>query len=60
MDRIEERSRGDGREARLAAIEGRLDEIARDVASCAPRSTPGQAGAAGAGAPDRQRALSAS
>jgi hypothetical protein len=33
MDRIEERARGDAGEGRLAAIEGRLDEIARDVAS---------------------------
>ena len=33
MDRIEERSRGDAAEARLAAIEGRLDEIAADVAA---------------------------
>ena len=33
MDRLEERARGGGPEGRLAAIEGRLDEIARDVAS---------------------------
>ena len=33
MDRLEERARDGGAEARLAAIEGRLDEIARDVAS---------------------------
>jgi hypothetical protein len=33
MDRIEERARGGGAEDRLAAIEGRLDEIARDVAA---------------------------
>ena len=33
MDRLEERTRPDGSEARLTAIEGRLDEIARDVAS---------------------------
>jgi hypothetical protein len=33
MDRIEERAREGGAEGRLAAIEGRLDEIARDVAS---------------------------
>ena len=33
MDRLEERTRPDGSETRLTAIEGRLDEIARDVAS---------------------------
>ncbi|HEU0024277.1 MAG TPA: hypothetical protein VFQ12_06585 [Thermoleophilaceae bacterium] len=33
MDRVEERARGDAGEARLAAIEGRLEEIARDVAA---------------------------
>ena len=33
MDRLEERAREGGGEGRLAAIEARLDEIARDVAS---------------------------
>ena len=43
MDRIEERSRGDAAEARLAAIEGRLDEIAADVAVLRAAIDPGQA-----------------
>ncbi len=43
MDRIEERSRGDAAEARLAAIEGRLDEIAADVAALRAAIDPGQA-----------------
>jgi hypothetical protein len=43
MDRIEERSRGDAGEARLAAIEGRLDEIAADVAALRAAIDPGQA-----------------
>ena len=33
MDRLEERAREGGGDTRLAAIEGRIDEIARDVAS---------------------------
>jgi chromosome segregation ATPase len=33
MDRLEERLRSDAAEGSLAAIEGRLDEIARDLAS---------------------------
>ena len=43
MDRIEERSRGGAAEARLAAIEGRLDEIAADVAALRAAIDPGQA-----------------
>ena len=43
MDRIEERSRGDAGEARLAAIEGRLDEIAADVAALRAAIDPGEA-----------------
>ena len=43
MDRIEERSRGDAGEARLAAIAGRLDEIAADVAALRAAIDPGQA-----------------
>jgi hypothetical protein len=33
MDRLEERARGDDADAGLRAIEGRLDDIARDVAA---------------------------
>ena len=43
MDRIEERTRGGAAEARLAAIEGRLDEIAADVAALRAAIDPGQA-----------------
>jgi hypothetical protein len=43
MDRLEERGRDGGVEARLAAIEGRLDEIARDVASLRASAEPGDA-----------------
>jgi predicted nucleic acid-binding Zn-ribbon protein len=43
MDRLEERSRGETGEARLAAIEGRLDEIARDVAALRASVDPGHA-----------------
>ena len=42
MDRIEERSRGGAAEARLAAIEGRLEEIAHDVAAVRAAIDPGQ------------------
>jgi hypothetical protein len=42
MDRIEERSRGGAAEARLAAIEGRLEEIAQDVAAVRAAIDPGQ------------------
>jgi septal ring factor EnvC (AmiA/AmiB activator) len=41
MDRIEERGRDDAAEARLAAIEARLDEIARDVATLRASLEPG-------------------
>ena len=54
---VEERARRRRRRgAGLTAIEGRLDEIARDVASLRAVDRPGPAaGAARAGAPDRQR-----
>ncbi len=42
MDRIEERSRGGAAEARLAAIEGRLEEIAHDVAALRAAIDPGE------------------
>jgi hypothetical protein len=42
MDRLEERARDAGGDTRLAAIEGRLDEIARDVASLRTALDPEQ------------------
>jgi chromosome segregation ATPase len=42
MDRLEERA-GDGGHTRLAAIEGRLDEIARDLAALRTAVEPDEA-----------------